>query len=39
MSRRRGVGHRIGNWFSKAIAIVCIFGIPFVSNHPALRGH
>lgn len=33
-NRRRGVGHRIGNWCSKAIAIICIVGIPFVSNKP-----
>jgi hypothetical protein len=34
MTRRRGIGHRVGNWFSKAIAIICIFGIPLVSSKP-----
>lgn len=29
----------IDRWCGKAIAIVYIVGIPFVSSHPTVRGH
>lgn len=32
--QRRGPGYKIGNWFSKAIALICVFGIPIVANRP-----